>query len=866
MRLPILPFIIILCISLIGLWGCGSGDDRSAVDLSQYEYVHDALPVPFFPSCTEVQLLSPEAYPSQKIQYHLLHARHHMYPPGHQDSVVPHLVRAERIVNELPPTAQMSWLCRIYIDRATFHTSHKDFTLAEIYSELAIENATADQALLFESLLAKAYAQWAKYDSIDIRNSMRMLSDMLNENTFRTDLIDAYFKIVGNTINNLSFISNDEIEEFYEEMLLHCNGRQACLAKQVRLKGFWRYLKSDSTISDSARLRIARRNLLKSTSMQHKLDCNDLEALSNTYELLAMIPVGKSPLDSAILYSRKAVETTFGRSPTIEDYKSNILAIELLSSYGEAVIKKAMATGDIALGQVGYSTYDTVVTLISHWTKYPRDTYLQWNFFNNYYSTLLVAFCDFMYTQTEDQKWLAQMLSYIGGYKSEGLRRDKRLQRAWSVHEVQPKKEVLRIAEIDKTLEEFELAQHKGSVGDDHFKQKLMLVDQLNDAFGTARRDDPQLYDALIPQVSFNPLSTIDESKQDSVLRIYYYLGSQWYNDSLLYCLSLYRGELALNRILIDVNIFADTLDLLYDWHANGRASPPDIKEYQEISHHLYLRLIAPTLSSFDSKPQQVQILPDHLLSDVPFEAFVTHVDPLAEYYFQLHYLIRELPISYRYAVVSDDNVRTRHSIPATTALLSWTDLKTFDDLGDSDLEEMESFLSEIQGFENVFPTCKVLTGRKCTYRNLLKVGKNSDILHVLTHGEASSSSRLGSRLYMRSRSGTDTIYPNQLLYHNITPSLITLSACQSGSGLVRHEENAFSIGRAFYIAGAKQVLGCKWDLSESVAKVAFPEFYQSFATTNRGPIALQKAKLTIIDNHKSIGYPGFWAGLELHQ
>ena len=96
----------------------------------------------------------------------------------------------------------------------------------------------------------------------------------------------------------------------------------------------------------------------------------------------------------------------------------------------------------------------------------------------------------------------------------------------------------------------------------------------------------------------------------------------------------------------------------------------------------------------------------------------------------------------------------------------------------------------------------------------------------------------------------------------NLNCDLVTLSACNTGSGKYFEGEGIFSLGRAFLMAGSKSVLTSLWEVSDQSTSVIMASFYRYLKKGNNKPEALRRAKLAYLKNADALtAHPYYWAG-----
>jgi CHAT domain-containing protein len=93
---------------------------------------------------------------------------------------------------------------------------------------------------------------------------------------------------------------------------------------------------------------------------------------------------------------------------------------------------------------------------------------------------------------------------------------------------------------------------------------------------------------------------------------------------------------------------------------------------------------------------------------------------------------------------------------------------------------------------------------------------------------------------------------------------LVTLSACDTGSGRLLGQEGMASLERAFLLAGAKAVLASLWTAEDTYTRVLMVRFYQRLVHGQDKGAALRHAKLALLEEFGNEALPVYWAGFRL--
>jgi CHAT domain-containing protein len=138
-------------------------------------------------------------------------------------------------------------------------------------------------------------------------------------------------------------------------------------------------------------------------------------------------------------------------------------------------------------------------------------------------------------------------------------------------------------------------------------------------------------------------------------------------------------------------------------------------------------------------------------------------------------------------------------------------------------------------------------------------------VIHLALHGLISTRMPDRSALVFRPDANDDGfLQAREIARLHFRAALVTLSACETGSGKVNGEEGVESLVRPFLLAGARSVVANLWDVDDEFSRGLMKRFYASLAAGNDRDVALQQAKREMIRDYGTQSPSRLWSGFVL--
>ena len=300
-------------------------------------------------------------------------------------------------------------------------------------------------------------------------------------------------------------------------------------------------------------------------------------------------------------------------------------------------------------------------------------------------------------------------------------------------------------------------------------------------------------------------------------------------------------------------------------------------RRYSDAASILYQKLIAPIKAQLT---EEVIIIPDGILSYIPFEALLVEPPKEVVRFKTHHYLLRDHRISYCFsATLLREMMQKQHAIKPTIPLLAFAPFFEGDTVQLSSLFSHDTDLAERDATtlaplkhtgEEAYKVAQLLkgeaiVGKAATEAHFTEGVVKARIIHLATHAKADDRSGDYSYLAFAPQNANNPnalVYVRDLYNLRLNADLVVLSACETGIGKLQRGEGVISLARAFAYSGAKAIVTSIWSVNDAKTKDLMVLFYQNLKKGQPKNEALRQAKLTYLETHTAEAcHPYFWSG-----
>jgi CHAT domain-containing protein/Tfp pilus assembly protein PilF len=304
-------------------------------------------------------------------------------------------------------------------------------------------------------------------------------------------------------------------------------------------------------------------------------------------------------------------------------------------------------------------------------------------------------------------------------------------------------------------------------------------------------------------------------------------------------------------------------------------------RNYTQAAQDLYAKLWMPMQAKLG---REVIIVPDGLLSYLPFEALLSAPPPREGAFAAYPYLLNDHQLSYSYSATLLKEMREKqhHRASAASQLLAMAPFFQGDVHRLAEQVDTTEFLSPFSLRDTLIPlpssgreaaavakiwNSQAYFGAEASKALFQQLAPQYRILHLSTH--AQSDDRMGDYAYLAfglpEQSGEfSKVYARELYNLSLNADLVFLSACETGTGRLRRGEGIVSLARAFAYAGAKSLVTTLWKVSDEKTAELAVAFYALLKKGLPKDEALHRAKTEYLKKNKGrnqAAHPFFWAG-----
>ncbi|MEL6866822.1 MAG: CHAT domain-containing protein, partial [Bacteroidota bacterium] len=291
-------------------------------------------------------------------------------------------------------------------------------------------------------------------------------------------------------------------------------------------------------------------------------------------------------------------------------------------------------------------------------------------------------------------------------------------------------------------------------------------------------------------------------------------------------------------------------------------------RSFAKEGHSLYQILLENTLRQLPSSVQRLLIIPDDLLSYLPFGILLQKaVDPEIKNYDpkQFQYLLGQYTLSYHYSATLLLQHRQNND-PKQQALKSFIGFAPSfgQQVGDQqrqsctsdNIYSLQCNQQEVESIEALI-SGKTYLAQSANKSNFANEAAQYRIIHLATHACVDDQDNMLNKIWF----SDDYLSNYDLVNIPLQADLVVLSACNTGYGKLIKGEGVMSLARGFILAGCPSTLMSLWAVDDCSTSGIMVRFYENLRAGKTKDEALRQAKLEHIKSaDKANAHPYYWA------
>lgn len=475
-----------------------------------------------------------------------------------------------------------------------------------------------------------------------------------------------------------------------------------------------------------------------------------------------------------------------------------------------------------------------------------------------------------LYQETEDKAYWEKAFILSDFDKSSNLKNHLN-QQSTAYKSTIPQSLLVKELELKSEINSLEKEAYRDSFSkaiqsnsnDSTLKLIVSKKEEMNKLLSQYKKEYPNYYAMQYGGLDFQQKDIL-ASEQMTILRASNKLILQYHELGDKYVLTYVKGR---KQGVLDINkddLFNKNLEeFIYN------TKTPTSIDFQSSAQYLYQKLLAPVLELLPS-PQLI-IIPDGPLSYLNFELLIS--EPIAEKnnYKDFNYLLKKHSVTYHYSssLIRFNPTNLNGKSTVFTGFAPYQNITDVEYIAQDERSAAFNFAAysplphserEIENLSNKFPG-KGYYGLEAKESLLKSESLQSNILHFATHSYIDAKNPIFSGLLLSADDQNDgVLYTHELFDLKLNADLVTLSACNSGSGEFQKGEGAISLARGFMYANVPNVLMSLWAVSDQSTSKLMELFYNNIYTGEQYSDAIRNAKLDYLSTaDHNLAHPYYW-------
>jgi CHAT domain-containing protein len=348
-------------------------------------------------------------------------------------------------------------------------------------------------------------------------------------------------------------------------------------------------------------------------------------------------------------------------------------------------------------------------------------------------------------------------------------------------------------------------------------------------------------------------------------------------SDSLLYIFLINRKHQELLTFKTDSLLMTNLRDfraLLSDPFQSESARIKFIR-YQIAGNDLYNILIEPVRKYFIS--DNLLISPDNFISYLPFETIISSkIEGDDIMYRKLNYLMKDYRISYTYSAAFMKEIVRRGSNKILNLVAFapvYPDAINIDSLFMN--RQPKGKLYDLPYARQEAEYVSGISGGKLYLNNAASEtvfkaeAPKYNIIHLAMHTYLNDQKPMNSAMIFtqaNDKPEDGLLYTYEVYGLPLKASMVVLSSCNTGTGLLSSGEGILSLARGFLYAGSRSVVMSMWEIEDKSGTEIIKMFYDNLKKGKSKNQALKKARSTYLkEAGQQRSHPYYWSSLVIY-
>lgn len=394
------------------------------------------------------------------------------------------------------------------------------------------------------------------------------------------------------------------------------------------------------------------------------------------------------------------------------------------------------------------------------------------------------------------------------------------------------------------------------------FESKLLnLLIEHDSLVGVLEENYPRYYSLKYDRSTIQ-LSELAEKMNTNEAIIEYEI-----SDSTLYIMGITKERVGFLKSSLDSTFWNSLNYMLTVKDVDiSQFRTQEINTFYKHSRSLWHILIEPIYHQINNK--KLVIIPDGVLGYLPFEILANRADQVDDVNFKtMPYLLKEFPVSYSYSATLKYNPYFAKSRKNNNELIAFAPNYSQQSEGNLKarsfaLDNLPNAKQEVFSIEEMWEG-DLYVGIVATKTNFLEDAGDYNVIHLAMHAMINDSVPMFSKLVFSASDDTvSSILNTYEIYDlDLNASMVTLSACNTGTGIFRNGEGIMSLARGFIYAGVPSIVMTLWEVQDKSGSEIMTMYYENLKKGDSKDIALQKAKLEFLNNSPDYStHPFYWS------